>query len=173
MSRIFACLAIGQFIVFLGTATLGWTHVVGSPNRHVVLGVFSLLLSCMIQVVVFTYFTVTGKMIAQAMHLAKLDRRLLDDVKRWKRSVTRLLACGMASVLFVTVTGALYWRSGGAGGVHLLAAMLLLAVHLGVLYKEYDLIVCNAKLLDEVLGRFEHKKASHEFAADSHGGKSP
>jgi len=44
-------------------------------DRHILLAVFSLLLSCFIQVLVFTYLTITGKVIAQAVHLARLDPR--------------------------------------------------------------------------------------------------
>ncbi len=171
MPYIFLSLACGQLIVLLATGALGMVAAETAADRHVLLAVFSLLLSCLIQVIMFTYLTVTGKMVAQAVHLAKLDLHPIRTSQHLKRSATRLLGCVIATVVLVTATGAYHLRSGAGGTVHFAVAGLLLLVHLFALYKEYGLILENRALVERTLELYQaalkhktQKKSNVRFA---------
>ncbi len=158
MVRVFVCLAVGWMVVCAATGVLGIARLEEPPQRHIVLGIFALLLSCFIQVVVFTYFTVTGKMLAQALHLGHFDLQPLLEAKRLKRSTTRLLACATVSVLGVTVTGALHWRSRDVAAAHWLTAATVLIVHGWVFFVQHRLIAENSRLFDEVMREYGEAK---------------
>jgi hypothetical protein len=151
VTRVFAGLAVGQLVVFVLTGALGFAHADPEADRHVLAGVFSLLLSCLTQTVVFTYFTVTGKMIAQALHLAHLDLAPLLEVKRLKRNVTRLLACAVVGMVLVTVTGAMHWRTETHTAEHTGTACGVFVLHAWVFYMQYRWIARNAAILEETL----------------------
>jgi len=75
MPHVFASLAVANLALFALSAAFALSSAASARDRHILLAVFSLLLSCFIQVLVFTYLTITGKVIAQAVHLARLDPR--------------------------------------------------------------------------------------------------
>ena len=105
MPRVFACLAIANLLLLMASGAVGIFAARWGVDRHVLLSVLTLLFSCFVQVVAFTYLTVTGKMIGQAVHLAGLDASILQTAKSYKRAVTRCLAGVFGAVVFVTATG--------------------------------------------------------------------
>ncbi len=161
MARTFTYLAISNLIVFIGVAALGLVKLDETPDRHVLLAVFALMVSALVQVVTFTYFTVTGKMMFQAMHHASIGRARLDEVKSLKRSMTHCVAGIFASGVLATATGAMQWRDGPNMYLHLMAAMLLLVCHVFLLMREYHLVVSNAQVFDELMSEYASKKKAH------------
>jgi len=155
MTRVFTGLAVGNVLVLLATGALGLLHVSPAPDRHVLLAVFSLLLTVFVQVLAFTYFTVTGKIVGQAVHLAGHDAAAIVEVKRLKRSVTRYLLVMLLAVILVTVTGAVHWRTNELGTLHLICAGGGLPFAGLVLLREYALIVDNTALLADAVGTYE------------------
>jgi hypothetical protein len=124
--------------------------------------------------VVFTYLTVTEKMIAQAVHLGALDLSPLLHAKRLKRTATFFLALVVFSLLGVTVTGALHWRGRDYAAAHWVATLLAVTIQAGVLYAEYGLIHRNGKLVEETLRGYQIAKAkTRDSARNNHGRKSP
>ena len=91
MPRVFLSLCAANLICFIGAATAGIFISHFGQDRHILLAVFGLLLSCAIQVLAFTYFTVSGKVIVQAVHLGGLEPHPLMRVKAFKRSMTHWL----------------------------------------------------------------------------------
>ncbi len=158
MPRIFACLCIGNLIVLIGTAALAFVPLDAAPDRHVLLAVFALLLSCLTQVIVFTYLTVTGKLIRQAVHLGGLDPQPLHDAQRLKLSVARHLAALVGAIVLVTATGAAHWQAGNFFLLHFIAGALVLLVYMSVSYREYGLVVENAALLARTLLAYRPRK---------------
>jgi len=155
MARTFAGLAIGNFLVLLLTGGWGLFNPDASADRHVLLAVFSLLLTAFVQVLTFTYFTVTGKIIGQTVHLAGHDRGAMDTVKRLKRTFARCLAAVMGGVVVLAITGAIHWRTGGYGTVHLVLAGAFLVVCGAAMAREFGLIVENTATMDEAVRRYE------------------
>lgn len=154
MPRVFACLAVSELFVLLGVAVLGLMGEPRHTDRHIVLAVFALLLSCLIQVIVFTYLTVTGKMMAQAVHLAHFSLEPLSEAKRYKRAATWSMAALLATIVAVTITGAQAWRIGKSGFWHLGAAIATIVAHALVYYRQHALVRHNAELLDRLLQRY-------------------
>lgn len=151
MPRIFASLAIATLTLFALTAAIALIDNGSAPDRHVLLAVGTLLMSCFIQVTGFTYLTVTGKVIAQAAHFASLDPACMASVKQYKRSFTRCLALAIVSVVIASATGGAAWRSPEALAVHIPAAMGVAIIHVWVFRRQYHLLFLNAQLVDMTL----------------------
>jgi len=164
MPRVFACLAVGELLVLGGAAALGMLAPKVAVPRHVALAVFALLLSCLIQTATFTYFTISGKTMAQAVHLGGLDLACLNDVQRLKRSFTYLLAAVVGAVVVVTATGAMHWQGRGEGWAHLLTAFGALVVHAGGLVRQYLLVGRQSMLLEETLYAYRLRRPTGERA---------
>lgn len=158
MVRVFVWLAIGNLGVLVAVFVLGITSDAAAVERHIALAVFALLLSCLIQVVVFTYFTVTGKMIAQAVHLGGLGFEPVTLSKERKRRITRLMAALIGAVVVLTATGALHWRGDHSGPWHLATAMLAIGIHVYVYFGEFGLIAENAASLERTMSMYNAAK---------------
>ncbi len=156
MPRVFACLAFANLLLLVASGAVGFFAPKWGVDRHVLLAVMSLLFSCFVQVATFTYLTVTGKMVGQAVHLAGLDASIHEKVKTYKRGMTRCLAVVFGAVVIVTATGAAGWRGGGATVWHDVAVGLVLVVHIGVFLREYEIVFLNARLVERTLN--EHEK---------------
>ena len=163
----FACLAISELLLVVSAGALGYLRGAGSNDRHMLMGLMALVLGCLIQIVVFTYLTVTGKMIVQAVHLGELGLHPLMEAKRLKRRMTRLLALGILPVIFVAITAGVHWRTGAHGTWHSVAALVLLTVHAGVFFVQYNAIVANGLLLDQTLGAYTQKRRVIRDAANA------
>lgn len=159
-------MAVGQMMVLLAAAGLGLSANGVSPDRHIVLALFSLLLSCFIQVALFTYLTVSGKVVAQAVHLGSRDLDTLARIRRLKRSMIHAVAAMVAGVVFVTATGAVRWRAADGGAIHVAAACAVVLIHAVVLCYEYGLVARTATLVAETLRSYnEHRRTTAANAA--------
>lgn len=157
MARVFVCFVTGHLMVLLAVASLGLFQVGDNPNRHVALAVFLLLLTCLLQVMVFVYLNVTGKMIAQAVHLRQLDLSLVHEARRLKSRFTRVMGMVIGATVLITATGAYQWREGVSLYYHFPSAFVFLTVHIASSYLEYVLICENRALVAEVLRRYHSR----------------
>ena len=157
MPRVFSCLAIGLLLVVFGSVALGLGASHFGPDRHVALALFTLVLSCGVQATAFIYLAVVGRMIAQAVHLGGFDTAPIHEAKRLKANWTRWMAIVVVSIVFVTATGAVRWR-GGAVGLHQLAVLCFVVVHMYVLYWQYLVIVREATLVARALEAYTERK---------------
>ena len=148
MPRIYASLAIATLTLFAFTAAFAVIDNGSAPDRHVLLGICTLLLSCFVQVLGFTYLTVTGKMIGQAANLANIDPTCQARVKQYKRSFTRQLALAIVCVVLASATGGASWRSRDALAVHYAAAMIAALAHVWVYRRQYHILRRNADLVE-------------------------
>lgn len=164
MSRVFAGLAIGNVLVLVGAGAFGWFKPDPVPDRHILLGVFGLLISLFVQVLTFTYFTVTGKIVLQAVHLAGHDPQAVAAVARLKRSMTHHLMVLVLGIVVMTVSGAVQWRTGNTASLHLLSGLAFLPLVCAVLVGEYGLIVQNRVVLDEATQAYESWRRSRTTA---------
>jgi|CXWL01.1.fsa_nt_gi hypothetical protein len=158
MPRIFACLAFANLLLLTASGAVGIFAPRWGVDRHVLLAVLTLIFSSFVQVVTFTYLTVTGKIIGQAVHLGGLEASIHDRVKSYKRGATRCLAAVFGAMVFVTATGAAGWRSGGATVWHDVAVGLVLVVHGGVFWREYEIMFLNSRLVERTLGEYEQAR---------------
>ena len=158
MARVFACLALCNVMLLAGTAMAGVLRTGGASDRHILLAVIALIFTCFLQVLAFTYFTVTGKMIAQMIHLARLDNAKLNKVRQFKRSITRWLGLCVMIVVLVAATGGTLWRGGGGSAWHVIAGLSLLGVYFLVVYHEFAAIVMNAQFFDAVTREYNQRR---------------
>ena len=158
MPRIFACLSVANALLLLATGVFGLLAARVSVDRHVLMAVLALLMSCLVQVAAFTYLTVTGKMIAQAVFLADLDRAVLVEVRRMKRRVTLWLPLVLGSLVLVTGTGAWLWRGGAEASFHYVSAGAVFVAHAWACRREYAVIVENSDLLTRVLNQYSSRQ---------------
>ena len=169
MARVFACFVTGHLMVFLAVASLGLFQAGENPNRHVALAVFLLLLTCLLQVLVFVYLNITGKMIAQAVHLGDLDLAPVREARRFKSRFTRVMGMVVGATVLITATGAYQWREGTSLYYHFPSAFVFLAVHMASAYLEYVLICENRALVAEVLRRYHSRSAASDPASSEAG----
>ncbi len=151
MPRIFASLAIAILTLFALTAAVALIDSGSAPDRHVLLAVASLLLSCFIQALGFTYLTVTGKVIAQAVHFASLDPACLASVKQYKRTFARQLALVAIGTILASATGGAALRSPDELAVHVPAAIIAAIIHVWVYGRQFHILRRNAHLVESTL----------------------
>ena len=157
MPRVFICLVIGNLIVLVAAAVLGIAQERVQADVHVTLAVFSLLVSCFVQVAAFMYVNVTARAMTQAIHLGKLDTAPLPGLRRTKRSMVHALAMVVLGVVAVTATGAVHWQSGDRLVWHWAAAGVLFLLHLAAFFREYSLIVEHGAQMSQVMSAYaEH-----------------
>lgn len=158
MPRVFLSLCAANLICFLGAAAAGVFIWHFGQDRHILLAVFGLLLSCAIQVLAFTYFTVSGKVIVQAVHLGGLSPEPIFGVKSLKRSMTHLLGLVVASIVAVTATGAYAWRLGGSDWGHYAAVGAALLTHAFAWLSQYELVIRHHRLLSHTLAAYNARR---------------
>lgn len=151
MPRLFASLAVATLILLVLAAGIAVFDKRAAPDRHVLIAVGALLLGCFTQVAGFTYLTVTGKVVAQAIHLSALDGACLARIKRYKRSFARYLAVAILTLCLVSATGGAAWRSPESVSVHILATILVAVVHAWVFRRQNEIIRSNAALVETTL----------------------
>lgn len=154
MPKVFASLSAANFILYVGAAALGLLDPAPTPDRHVLLAVLALLLTCLSQVLAFTYLAVTGKVLAQALHFGKLSVETLLAAKEIKKRFGRHIALMMLAVGAATATGASVWRAGDPDRYHSPAVLALLIVFLWVHVRQFLLVTENARLVSQTLTQY-------------------
>ena len=167
MPRIFVSLAVAEFLLLFFTAGVGLFHLDPMADRHVLLGVMTILLSCLIQVGLLTFFTIAGKMITQAVHLGGLPIAPIERVKEIKKKVLVGLAFVVVANLGAVATGAYGWRDGQQGSFHWLAAGIVVCTHAAVYYRQYGYVCAGSNLLDRVVSSYRIRGPSGEAAPRS------
>lgn len=170
MPRIFASLAVADLILLLGSAGLGFFDTVPSRDRHVLLAVLALLLGCLVQVLSFTYLAVSGKVLAQATHLAKLSLEAVVRGKEIKKRFARCVGAIMLLMVLTVATGAAAWREAAPPPYHLPAVMLFVCGWLWVHVREYGLITKNARLLEKILAEYGEVRPAAQAGGDAAAG---
>lgn len=135
----------------LGTGGLGLVLENSNPQQHILLAILTLLLGCLIQVVAFTYLTVSFKYLGQVVHLNGLDRAYMDQAKAIKRRYTRYLALVIFSIVAMSSTGGMHWRTGSDSLIHIAAAAFGFGCHLVAYYFEFEIIDRNSRLVAHAL----------------------
>ncbi|MEK6799839.1 MAG: hypothetical protein AABZ12_12810 [Planctomycetota bacterium] len=154
MARVFLGLVSANAILIIGAALLGTFRDKLGVDRHVVLAVLALMLSCLTQGLVFTYFSVSGKIVSQAVHLGNLSNDSLDRSVRLKRSFTHAMAIPFAAIVAVAASGGAVWRTGRHADVHWVIASIASLAHLPIWVRQFRLIAAHASLVAGVLGAY-------------------
>ena len=166
MNRVFAAAAFADILLLTVTAVLG-TMVDGTRlfGQHFSLALFASLLTVLIHVVVFTYFSATGRMISQAVYIGHLDHAPIDRVRQFKARVIRWVAASVGTIVLVgslgaTCAGDPAWRWG-----HTAAALLAITVNTVAFCIEHGYICENRKLMTMVLTAYDAARTASQSAA--------
>lgn len=154
MPRAFLGFAVALGILLLGTLFLGLFSASLGSSRHVALAVLTILLSCLIQVISFTYLTITFKLLAQAVHLRHMPQENLEPARALKRRMTARLGAIVVSILPVVATGAINWRGDSTANIHLILGFVTISVHLWALVGQYSIICENSTLVADLLRQY-------------------
>lgn len=162
MTRIFGGLALGQTLLILATATLGLSAAESTRLRsHVALAIFTSLAICAAHAAVFTYFTVTGKLIHQSIALGGFSKKPLRIVRRMKKGISSLVGLGVLTILCTVATGARALAWAGLGDLHLLVASGAAACNIWIYFLQFRLIRHNERLVNHCLRRYEKRRIQH------------
>lgn len=159
MPRIFGWIAVTEALLFSATAAFGLLlRTPGGQRSHVALALFTALLAAFMHTLVFTYFSVVGKLVHQATALGKLDTTAFESVRNIKRRNARLVLLAMLTIVGAVGTGA--WRLSGTQGPrwHLLAAGGALLVNLLVFLRQHDLIARADAWLKAVMTEYQGQR---------------
>lgn len=159
MARVvFVCAGASNLVVLLAVAGVGLVAEEDAIELHILLAVFTLIVSCFVQTAVFTYLTVTGKAIHQAVALAKLGEGPLDEVSRIKRPMPALIATVMIPSVGAVITGALTFRADESLVIHPILATLVILTHSFALYREFDLVARTGELMQRSMAAYSESK---------------
>ena len=170
MPTIFATMAIANALILIGTAVLGLLAETLHPERHILLALFTLIITCLVQTVFFMYFAVTGKLMIQAVGLSDLDNTPLIRSRKLKSLAMRWLGVVVVAAIVTSVTGAARWHSAAAHDgsyLHILTASLAVGTMFVAFYQEYNLMVRNSTLLSSVLSEYTRLRAAGDRPEDS------
>ena len=154
MPRAFLGFAVALGILLLGTLLLGLFASTLGSSRHIALAVLTILLSCLIQVISFTYLTITFKLLAQAVHLRHMPQENLEPARILKRRLTARLGVVVLSILPTVATGAINWRGDSYANIHLILGFVTISAHFWALAGQYSIICENSTLVADLLRRY-------------------
>lgn len=158
MPGVFVGLGAGNVLLAAGTTMLGWLAPAVAESYHVVAAVITLIFTCLVQVLAFTYLTVTFKLMAQAVHVGKMSMELLEHAKSLKQRLTRCLAVVVAGVVVTTASGAHSWSTGTGGGwPHLACGLTFPVLLIAVLVVEFGVIGANSALCAGVMKEYAQR----------------
>lgn len=155
MTRILASLVFADTVLWVGTGVLG--ALVDQSRfypQHFILAIFTIILTVLIHVIVFTYFSVTSRMISQAVFIGHLDQEPLERIKTHKRRAAVCLAVGFLSLVPVVALGALTARGHEWAWWHLGSVSAALAANLWSFFGEYECVARHSRMMGEVLERY-------------------
>ena len=159
MSKLYLILAGTNLGFILLSATLGLlAREQYQVELHVLVAVFTALGSCLLQIIAFMYFSITGKLISQAMLIGKLDDAPIAQSKKYRKAATRWLGVLIASLIPVIATGANRWGGGNSQTIHFLLACITFGAHILVFTKQFPLIGLNHQLLESTMESYRERR---------------
>ncbi len=159
MDRIFLGLTVGAALVLMAAGVVG-LMVAGDERliAHFALALFGAMLAALIHVVTYTYFTVTGKAVHQAVALGRLDEDARARTRHHKRVVSWCLVGGMLPLVVTVALGAHVIHARSDATYHLVAGAVALIANLGAWAIEFRHIRDNQGLVNEVMGQYRGRR---------------
>ncbi len=146
-------LAIGDLAVMVVTAVTG-LMVTGMDGwrRHFLLGLLTALYTCLVHVVAFMYFVVSGKIVEQAVGAGQAVRDDLQRVIALKSKALLASFAGIAAIITAAGFGAAIGSWVGPTA-HLVAAFSAILINALVFIRQFTLIERNRRLFDGIFDK--------------------
>lgn len=172
MRQSFAILAATCIVLLATTLILGYILGPGSGGaapdprsaafaKHSIAAVITLLFCGFVHVIGFTYFVVCGRMAADAVERAGLDRRGYEEISTLKRRALRWLLFGVGSALAAGISGAMEWSSmAPSRGWHFFLAHAALLMNAWAFVMEYGLIGQNVRVTERIYAQLDSPSAT-------------
>lgn len=140
MKASYALLAITNLLLMLVTALAG-LMVNGRDgfSRHFLLGMLTCFFTCFVHIVLFMYFVVQEKIIAQSIRQLDIDVSYHPRIQTIKSRALRLSLSGIVSILLSGALGAAIEMS-LSPNIHLGVAFGAILINAVVFYFQYALI---------------------------------
>lgn len=158
----FLILAVTDWLLMAVTVSLGLfvggalgtaLQSEGLIVRHFLLALGTMLFTCFVHVLTFTYFVVFARMAREAVAYARLRPADCQIVANLRRRAARWLLLGVGSVLLAGATGPLVAGAGSSSLIwHMCLGFAALAANTVAFAAEYALIRRNTQLTDELYG---------------------
>jgi len=123
------------------------------------------MLTCLVQVVVFTFLSVSGRLISQAVHLRTLAPTPIETIRALKKRTGRCLGVLALLLVFSVASGAIHWRSGAYAWPHFVLVSLFAAAHFPVLLLEWQVVDRTRHLVDDTMGAYRLARANRQEPA--------
>jgi hypothetical protein len=152
MTVLFLGLMLANFICLIATAAVGYA---GLTSWHRLFGALSAIVCCGVHCVVFTYFIATGKWIAHAILVKRLEPAVAEPTRPLRRAAFAA-ALGVITLAITTaIVGAAVDNQYLAPAWHHMLAMVLLAGNVIAAVVEYRSIRDNGVVIDGILARIK------------------
>jgi len=169
MPRIFTTLAAFNLVAFLAALATGFVSQLqhGAPPAnetayvvHFVLGLLAVLSNLLVHCLIITYFLGTGRLIKEAtLAYGLADERWARPTRDIKRDNTPKAILAMLLSIAVAAAGEGDRHNVWPWWVHLVLAVLAVAVNLWFFRVEYRNVTLNGRLLDGLIGEVERIRA--------------
>lgn len=162
MPTVFAWMAGCNVVILIGTATLGLLVGTLHPELHILVAVFTLIITCLVQTIFFMSFVISGKVMNQAVGIAELDAAPLRRARELKRRATRTLAVVITAVIATGITGAARWHADtnpDGSYLHILVASVAVGIICAAFYRQLGLTIQNSRLLAAVLAEYTDRRS--------------
>jgi len=141
MKASYPLLAISNLLLMIVTAVVG-LMVSGEESyfmRHMLLGVLTAMYTCFVHIVLFMYFVVQEKIVAQSILHHELDVAYSPRLQSLKWRALKLSGVGIVAILVTAGLGAATDIASGPTA-HLVAAFAAICLHGVLFYLQYALI---------------------------------
>ncbi len=177
MHRIFLGLAITDGTLLLATGVFGF--LVPPPpggalaywhTVHILLGLFTTILTLMVHSIAYTYFLGTGKWVKEVVRVYQLPDWVLMQAKKNKKRAFPFEFWSMMLIGGAAWMGAGVDALGWSSAWHLAAASIAIAFNLCSFYAEYLVIIAQSRLLLEVKRLADQLRLAQPAASDQSAG---
>jgi hypothetical protein len=170
MNRIFLTLASLSILLLVAAFSIGLNigdaaardpAVQKTVSMHMLVAMGALIFSMLLHAIVFTYFIGTGRWIEETSEAYELSKDYLRENQKRKYRLFTLIVISMTLLVVTGALGALAdpaspmgndgWMGIPSDVFHLICAGITLAVSLLVYLSEYQNIVRNGELINEVM----------------------
>jgi len=164
MKSVFCALVFCVLLLMAATGTVGFW--VEQPRHtffrlHFAMGLVTVLLTCLTQVITFTYFVVSGKLIMRAAVAHSVDAGVVPEAQRLKARTLHVAAPAIGAVILLAALGGYADGDPSAATLHLAAFLLAVPVNGVAFAVQYVLIGRNGRLLQAALDQYSDGRLHH------------